>query len=128
MKYKQVMYVVAMRHLSGIQKGIQGGNHAAMELALKSWDTKEFQQWIRRDKTLMVLQCNTTDHLEKTFKKLKKLGVVVADFHEPDFGNTLTAIAFLLDERVFNAGKYPDVDGDILALRALKNQFELATN
>lgn len=125
-KYKQRMYSIAMRHLSGIDKGIQSW-HAGQEYANKYGLTKEFRQWAMQDKTIIILQAGTTDALERTMKKLSKLGINVASFKEPDFGNTITAITFVADERV--SPSYGDVDdGDILAIRNIIKPFPLASN
>lgn len=125
-KYKYRMYAIAMRHLSGIQKGIQSW-HAGQHYANKYGDTKEFQQWAKHDETVIILEAGTTDMLQRTVAKLRKRGVKVAEFKEPDLGNVTTAIAFVLDERV-SAG-YGDVDdGNILAIRNILKPFPLASN
>jgi len=36
------------------------------------------------------------------------MGVKVAPFFEPDLGDQLTGIAFILDERIFNKVRYPN--------------------
>ena len=37
-----------------------------------------------------------------------------ATFYEPDLGDQLTAIVFLVDDRVFDKETYPDLDPDIM--------------
>jgi hypothetical protein len=39
---------------------------------------------------------------------LDELNVRYEKFYEPDLGDQLTAIVFVVDERVFNKTKYPD--------------------
>ena len=125
-KNRYRMYSIAMRHLSGIQKGIQSW-HAGQHYANKYGDTKEFKQWATQDETIIVLEAGTTDQLRKAVNKLRKRGVKVAEFKEPDFDNALTAIAFVLDERV--SPSYSDVDdGNILAIRNIIKPFPLASN
>jgi|SRR6476661_9054942 len=128
MTREQRMCSVALRHLSGIQKGIQSA-HAIVDYSLKYGDTVEYQRWAKRDKTLYVLEAHTDGQLDEAYKELKKLGVNVEKFKEPDMGNVTTAITFLLDETVWNTKKYPDgkTPTDI-AIRRIKNQFSLATN
>jgi hypothetical protein len=36
--------------------------------------------------------------------------VEFASFNEPDLGDQLTAVVFIVDERVFNRKKYPDFE------------------
>ena len=38
----------------------------------------------------------------------KKANINFSDFSEPDLGDQLTAITFIVDERVFNNDVYPD--------------------
>jgi pyridoxine 5'-phosphate synthase PdxJ len=125
---EQRMCSVALRHLSGIQKGIQSA-HAIVDYSLKYGDTPEYQRWAKKDKTLYVLEAHSTEQLEDAYKELRKLKVPVEKFIEPDLGGITTAIAFLLDEVVWNTKKYGDtLDGTAIAIRRIKNQFNLATN
>jgi hypothetical protein len=39
--------------------------------------------------------------------------VLVAEFREPDLNDTLTAVVFLVDERVFKKDLYPNFEVDI---------------
>lgn len=128
MTKEQRMCSIALRHLSGIQKGIQSA-HAIVDYSLKYGDTPEYKRWAKKDKTLYVLEAHSTEQLEQTYKELKKLKVPVEKFIEPDMGNIVTAITFLLDEVVWNTKKYGDtLDSTAIAIRRIKNQFSLATN
>jgi hypothetical protein len=40
--------------------------------------------------------------------KLNENNVLTSEFYEPDLGDQLTAVVFLVDERVFNRELYPD--------------------
>jgi hypothetical protein len=125
---EQRMCSVALRHLSGIQKGIQSA-HAIVDFSLKYGDTAEYQRWAKKDKTLYVLESHSTDQLEEAYNELRKLKVPVEKFIEPDMGNCITAITFLLDEPVWNTKDYPDGKTPTdLAVRRIKNRFSLATN
>ena len=124
-KCKYRMYAIAMRHLSGIQKAIQCW-HAGQHYANKYGDRADFKQWATKDETIIILEAGTTDQLKKVKKKLEKLGVPVTDFHEPDFDNALTAIAFVVDERVSQS--FDTEDGAILAVRNVLKSFPLASN
>lgn len=125
---EQRMCSVALRHLSGIQKAIQVA-HAIVDFGQKFGDLPEYKRWARRDKTLYVLEAHTDGQLDEAYEELKKLKVPVEKFKEPDMGNVTTAITFLLDEPVWNTKKYPDgLTPTDLAIRRIKNRFNLATN
>lgn len=125
---EQRMCSVALRHLSGIQKGIQSA-HAIVDYSLKFGETPEYKRWAKRDKTLYVLEAHTDGQLDEAYNELKALGVNAVKFKEPDMGNITTAITFLLDASVWDTKKYPDgVTVTDLAIRRIKNRFNLATN
>lgn len=124
----QRMIVVSMRHLSGLQKALQGA-HAIVEYEQKFGDTLEYKRWAKKDKTLIILEANTSKQLEATFNELKKLKYPVEKFIEPDLSNGITAICFLISEEVFNTkNDEQGVSAETLAIRRLKNQFSLASN
>ena len=128
------MYGLVPYNISPIQQAIQYGhalqeyNNEIIELIndeFKEGPYKEakreiykFEQWRLEDKTFIILNGGTTN------KDLDKLGTLndhrltlrehsikIADFYEPDLGDQLTAVVFLVDERVFNKKKYPDYNG-----------------
>ena len=49
--------------------------------------------------------------LNKHFQTLVENGIVVDTFHEPDLGDQLTAVVFLVDDRVWDKENYPDYAG-----------------
>ena len=128
------MYGMVPYQLTGIQQAIQFGhalqeyNNEIIELIndeFKEGPYKEakreiykFEQWRIEDKTFIILNGGTTN---KTIEKLGTLnshrltlrehGIKIADFYEPDLGDQLTAVVFLVDERVFNKEKWPDYNG-----------------
>lgn len=111
------MYGLVNYQLSGIQKGIQFG-HAVVEYGLKYFKDLDYQKWAKKDKTFIILNGGTTNShphflgtLNKHLVTLKNNKIKVVTFQEPDLGNQLTAVVFLVDERVFNKEKYPDDNG-----------------
>lgn len=114
MLYKQTMYAISLRHLSGIQKGIQS-SHAITEYANEFEKTKEYKQWSREDKTEVLLQVNSSDDLKKIIETLTGLEHKFAVFHEPDIYNVVTSVSFLLDEVM--QGSKPDPNPGIFMNR-----------
>ena len=109
------MYGMVPYQLSGIQQGIQFG-HAVVEYGLAN-NTTLYKDWAKNWKTFIILNGGTTNMsktkpgtLNQHLKELKSLGIKVATFHEPDLGDQLTAVVFILDEKIFNKKKYPDYD------------------
>lgn len=110
------MYGLVPYNISPIQQGIQFG-HAVVEYGLKHFKDPEYQKWATTDKTFIILNGGTTNtkisnpgSLNLHLDTLRKNKVKVATFHEPDLGDQLTAIVFLVDERVFDKKKYPGPD------------------
>jgi len=120
------MYVLVNRSLSSMQKGIQAA-HAMIEYALKYKDDKEYLDWAQNWKTVIILDGGTSNeklvktsllkeveslnwigNMENHFSLLKEKGINIAKFYEPDINDCLTAICFIVDEKVFNKEKYPD--------------------
>lgn len=76
----------------------------------------QYLDWLKNWKTYIVLDGGTTNTnpdrlgtLNQHLQTLKENGVFVTEFYEPDLGDQLTGITFLVDERVFNREKYPDL-------------------
>jgi hypothetical protein len=119
------MYGLVPYNLSPIQQGIQFG-HAVVEYgqAVKNPITippmasnalEVYNDWANNWKTFIILNGGTTNTsqekpgtLNTHLKTLQDLGVDLAAFYEPDLGDQLTAVVFIVDERVFNRKKYPD--------------------
>lgn len=112
------MYGLVPYNLSPIQQGIQFG-HAVVEYGQLVKDLppyeKIYNKWARKDKTFIILNGGTTNNnvdtlgtLNKHMLTLDANDVKFAEFYEPDLGDQLTAIVFLVDERVFNRELYPD--------------------
>lgn len=113
------MYGLVAYQLSGtIHAGIQFG-HAVVEYGQLVRGIPPFEaiynKYAQKDKTFIILNGGTTNEkperlgtLQQHAKILKDNGVVTAEFREPDLNDTLTAVVFLVDERVFKKDFYPD--------------------
>lgn len=127
MAREQRMCIVAMRHLSGIQKGIQGA-HAVVEYSLRYGSTAEYKRWAKRDKTIYLLESHNTNLLYDTMEDLRLLKVNCGVFFEPDLNDSVTAICFLLDREVWDTKRFQNVSERIESIRQIKNRFSLASN
>lgn len=117
---KQRMYHLTMYNISEIQKGIQS-YHAGIEYSLMFGDTPEYEQWAKNDKVVIILNGGTSHHvvnftkeepqgtMEKAVYDLKANLIPCATFHEYDLNDSLSGIAFLCDETVWDKETYPDL-------------------
>ena len=133
-KVKYRMYGLVPYNISPIQQGIQFG-HAVVEYGLEYGHKSDdpYLQWARNDKTFIILNGGTTnrneDHwgtLNQSVLELGRLRVQYTTFYEPDLGDQLTAIVFLVDERVWDKEKYPEYDflpADVIKAEHYKNLF-----
>ena len=114
------MYGLVIYQLSGIQKGIQFG-HAGFDYGqsakFNGIEIGKYDDWANNWKTVILLNGGTTNTnptrlgtLNQHFQTLKDNLITCTPFYEPDLGDQLTAVAFIVDERVFNREKYPDFD------------------
>lgn len=117
-RLEQRMFFFVPYNISGIQKGIQAG-HCALEYVNKFGQTEEYKNFIKNDKTWIILNggttCNVMDKygtLDEIEKQLYDNGIRYEFFKEPDLNYALTAVCFLADERVWNKEKYPDWIGE----------------
>ena len=114
------MYGLVPYNISPIQQGIQFG-HAVVEYGLEYFETEEYQEWARRDKTFIILNGGTTNDkplylgsLNEHYFEFTDRGIRIGEFHEPDLGDQLTAVVFLVDDRVFDKKNWPDYEGPYL--------------
>ena len=108
------MYGLVPYNISPIQQGIQFG-HAVVEYALKHSKDPLYLEWARSHKTFIILNGGTTNNnaerlgtMQSHLMELQANKIKLASFSEPDLNDTLTAVVFLVDERVFDKKKYPD--------------------
>ena len=114
LKYR--MYGLVPYNISPIQQGIQFG-HAVVEYGISNTLEHNYIQWAHNDKTFIILNGGTTNTnplslgtLNQSRNYLKEMKVEYASFYEPDLGDQLTAVVFLVDERVWDKDKYPEYD------------------
>lgn len=132
MKNELRMYGLTPYQLTGIQIGIQFG-HAVVEYGLKYFNSDEYQNWAKDNKTFIILNggfsnnCNPeyVGTMESHLFTLMENSIELATFHEPDLNNMLSAIVFLVDERVFNKEDYPDFEDWFVANKNIKLDDEL---
>ena len=126
------MYGLVPYNISPIQQGIQFG-HAVVEYGrmideLKihstgSYDNSvidQYKSWADKWKTFIILNGGTTNSrfrledglpfgtLNQHALTLAQMGVELATFKEPDLGDQLTAVVFIVDDRVFDKETWPD--------------------
>ena len=126
------MYGLVPYNLSPIQQGIQFGhavqefnNYAFKHLQSSLYPTVEemnlanaFHKWRTVDKTFIILNGGTTNDvklndgvphgtLNQSIDELMFNKVTYVTFRERDLQNAVTAVVFLVDERVWNKKKYP---------------------
>ena len=112
------MYFFVPYNISPIQQAIQAG-HAALEYADKFGGSEEFVKFVREYKTWVILNGGTTNSgrdlngivvgsLDQIGDSLLENDIPFSYFQEPDLNDALTALCFIVDERVFNRKDYPD--------------------
>lgn len=111
------MYFFVPYNISPIQQAIQAG-HAALEYANTYGHTKLFDEFVENHKTWIILNGGTTNNkkdLDGYLGTLNQIGRELIDneiscsfFYEPDLNDALTAVCFIVDERVFNYDEYPN--------------------
>jgi hypothetical protein len=112
------MYGLVPYNMSPIQQGIQFG-HAVVDYGQTVKGLPPYQElyndWADNWKTFIILNGGTTNNnpnklgtLNKHLQTLRDNSIVSQDFYEPDLGDQLTAVVFIVDERVFNRELYPD--------------------
>lgn len=128
------MYFFVPYNISPIQQAIQAG-HASLEYARIYGDQEQFKEFVDNWKTWVILNGGTTndrrDFDGEAMGSLNQIGDALNDnditfsyFIEPDLNNALTALCFIVDERVFNRKKYPDFI-DFVIMNRFPNSFEV---
>jgi len=112
------MYFFVAQNLSSICTGIQSG-HCSLQYAYLYGQDQEFIDFLQQHKTWIILNGGTTnderDFEDKPLGTLNQIGDALAEndikfsyFREPDLNHALTALCFIVDERVFNKKNFPD--------------------
>lgn len=120
LKLEYRMYGLVPYNISPIQQGIQFG-HAVVDYGRSVKSNKKYEaiynKWADKDKTFIILNGGTTNNnpnklgtLNSHLKNFNTFKMHVQDFYEPDLGDQLTAICFLIDERIWDKINYPDPD------------------
>jgi hypothetical protein len=118
------MYGIVPYNISPIQQAIQFG-HAVVEygqMAKRGEVSELYDDWADNWKTFIILNGGTSNHsvnryhdgefsgtMEQNLERLNELGITNATFYEPDLNDMLSAVVFIVDERVFNKKKYPEL-------------------
>ena len=115
------MYGLVPYNISPIQQGIQFG-HAVVEYGITYGTNPEYHRWSRKDKTFIILNGGTTNTANTSYGSLNTYddmlgfnGIKRSRFYEPDLGDQLTAIVFIVDDRVFDRVTWPDYNGPFYA-------------
>lgn len=131
------MYGLVPYNLSPIQQGIQFG-HAVVEYQqnVRNLPPHEaiYNKWAQKDKTFIILNGGTTNINPEKFGTLNQNlaalyfnGILTSEFYEPDLGDQLTAVVFLVDERVFNRELYPEFQEEKLPYGTRKPSKKVET-
>jgi hypothetical protein len=104
-KHEFKMYVIVLRHLNGLNKGIQTA-HAVCEYIRKYKGDDDLEQWLSTDKTLVVLDGGSSYDLKDILEKFNLNNVKYATFEEEDLNGITTCICVLADERVWDRKEY----------------------
>ena len=117
------MYGFVPYNISEIQKGIQFG-HAVARYGKEQMSSSpfskysEYVRWVDNWETFIILNGGTssedkqvkqgydtftyTGTMQEHLKELIANGITVTPFYEPDLNSMLSAMCFIVDERVFN--------------------------
>ncbi len=147
------LYGLVPYQLIGIQKGIQHGHGAirysrSLEKLIEkhpdSENVKEmkslYNDWADNWETFIILNGGSTNTsvtrpgtLNTALVELKRNGIVLSEMYEPDLGDQLTAVVFIVDERVFNKEDYHEFvdyvykNGSKDLIREARNSYDKFT-
>ena len=112
------MYFFVPYNIMPIQKGIQAG-HCAEQYAFKYNIAPQWHEYVQDHKTWVILDGGTTNNDTNPERRgslnilgdtLELIDIPYASFYEEDLNDTLSALCFLTDERVWNMKDYPMYD------------------
>lgn len=135
------MFGLVPYNISDKQKGIQF-LHAIQEYNNLFFDTKRnekeiksFNGWRLFGKTVIMYDGGTTNSriiegkpfgtLNQHLNTLKELDVLTSEFYEPDLGEQLSAIAFILPKQVYKIKEFPNFKDYVILYENLSLAFEL---
>jgi len=95
------MYFFVMGNISGRQQGIQAG-HAAVEYGSRYGNTKQYKDFATHHKTFIVLDGGGSGDMLNREQELESHGVKFASFLEPDLNDSISAIAFIVPETIYD--------------------------
>lgn len=140
-KYLELrMYGLVPYNISEIQKGIQFG-HAVARYGRKhnGSELSEYIRWVDNWETFIILNGGTSNEghlvtqgfnsstyhgtMQQHLTELTVNNIRVASFYEPDLNSMLSAMCFIVDERVFNKELYPDYKSSPLDKDATISEF-----
>ena len=95
------MYFFVMGNLSGRQQGIQAG-HAALEYQREFGKKKQYKDFVDNHKTFILLDGGGSNDMLERMIELEDFGIDFSKFYEPDLNESLSAIAFILPESIYD--------------------------
>lgn len=127
-KYLELrMYSLVPYNLLGIQMGIQHEHSTTSyvnDFLTSGQINDKYVRWAKEWKTSILLNGGTSNEghnvrhgfkdvwyvgtMQQHLDNLIKNNITVSTFYEPDLNSMLTAISFIVDERVFNRSLYKD--------------------
>ena len=126
------MYFFVPYNISDKQMGIQAGHSALRYARLFSAEHPEVWDFVDNHETWIMLNGGTTNEqrdfdgipmgtMNQIADELADNDIRFSYFTEPDLNNGLSALCFLMDERVFNREDYPDFMNYIVDVKMYKS-------
>lgn len=133
------MYFFVPYNISSIQKSIQAGHSALRYARLFAEKDPLVWEFVDKHETWVILNGGTTNSeydfdgtpkgsLNQIADSLQENDIQFSYFIEPDLNNALTAVCFIIDERVFNRKDYPDFQDylvDVLNVYKPEQKFKV---
>lgn len=116
------MYSLVLYQLSGVQAGIQS-SHSMIEYSELNQECDEYKDWAINHKTVMLMNGGTSDMLNSYAEILEGFGVKYAEFREPDLGNLVTSVSFLVDASKLSQ-RAPDITPEKQCFYSFVKKFD----
>jgi len=124
------MYGIVPGNIGLLQAGIQF-TKGTIEYSLKYGENEHYKKWAKGDKEVVILDGGTTNSRRFNGNYIGDMNRHLSDlssndikdvsvFYEPELGDQLTSIVFMLDSRIWDRKKYPDYDGPWITDRGKK--------